>query len=273
MAELLSSRANPRVRAWKSLQSDARERRRRRRVLLEGVHLVATYVERVGAPRELILSNTALANAEIATLAKRVGLQPVIVSRAVFAAFANTENPVGIAAEIDLPPDGDPDLSGSRHCVLIEGVQDAGNLGAILRSAAAFGVDSVVIGPGSADPWSPKVLRAAMGGHFHLRLGEATDLAQALTGFTGLKVCTVPRDGEILAGVDLTGPVAWIFGSEGGGITASLQSQANVAARIPMPGGTESVNVAAAAAICFYERSRQLAHLDPNQLNTSAVRS
>jgi TrmH family RNA methyltransferase len=264
MTEILSSRANPRVRAWKSLQSDARERRRRRRVLLEGAHLVATYLERVGAPRELILSNTALANAEIATLAQRVGLPPVIVSRAVFAAFANTENPVGIAAEIDLPG-GDPDPPESRHCVLIEGVQDAGNLGAILRCAAAFGVDSVVIGPGSADPWSPKVLRAAMGGHFFLRIAEATNLAPKMSEFSGLKVCTVPQGGESLARLDLTGAVAWVFGSEGGGISAPLQELADVCARIPMPGGTESLNVAAAAAICLYERSRQL--------NASADRS
>ena len=264
MAEVLRSRANPRVRAWKSLQSDARERRRRRRLLLEGVHLVAAYVERVGAPRELILSNTALANAEIATLAKRVGLQPVIVSRAVFAAFANTENPVGIAAEIDLPA-GAPDLAESRHCVLIEGVQDAGNLGAIVRSAAAFGVDSVVIGPGSADPWSPKVLRAAMGGHFFLRIAEVTDLAPKMSEFPGLKVCTVPEGGESLGQLDLSGPVAWMFGSEGGGICAPLRELADVRAQIRMPGGTESLNVAAAAAICFYERSRQL--------NTSAARS
>jgi TrmH family RNA methyltransferase len=272
MAEILSSRANPRVRAWKSLQSDARERRRRRRVLLEGVHLVTTYIERVGAPRELIVSNTALANTEIATLAKRVGLQPVIVSRAVFAAFANTENPAGIAAEVDLPG-GDPDLSGSRHCVLIEGVQDAGNLGAILRSAAAFGVDSVVIGSGSADPWSPKVLRAAMGGHFFLRIAEVSNLAPKMSEFSGLKVCTVPQGGKSLAQLDLTGPVAWIFGSEGGGISASLQESADVHVQIPMPGGTESLNVAAAAAICFYERSRQLARVEREQIDMPVVRS
>ena len=260
----IASRDNPRVRVWKKLQTDARERRSRRRVLLEGVHLITTYLDRVGAPRELIVSQPALANHEVAALSRRLRRAPVVVSDAVFAAFANTENPVGIAAEIDLP-DGDPDLSGSRHCVLIEGVQDAGNLGAILRSAAAFGIDSVVIGPGSADPWSPKVLRAAMGGHFFLRIAEVINLAPKTSEFSGLKVCTVPQGGESLAQLDLTGPVAWILGSEGGGISASLQLSADVRAQIPMPGGTESLNVAAAAAICFYERSRQL--------NTSAVRS
>jgi TrmH family RNA methyltransferase len=263
MAEMLSSRNNPRVRGWTKLQTDARERRGRRCVLLEGVHLVTTYLDRVGAPRELIVSQAALANSEIAALAGRVTRTPIIVSNAVFAAIADTEHPVGVAAEIDLP-DGGPDLSHSTHCVLIEGVQDGGNLGAILRSAAAFGVDSIVVGPRSADAWSPKVLRAAMGGHFSLRIAEAKDLAQAMSGFTGLKVCTVPRGGKSIATLDLTGRVAWIFGSEGAGVSASLAAQADALAGIEMAGETESLNVAAAAAICFYERTRQL--------GTSAVR-
>lgn len=272
MPEVLSSRANPKVRAWKNLQRDARERHRERRALLEGVHVITTYLDRVGAPRELIVSQEALANAEISALAGRIARRPIVVSNAVFAAFADTETPVGVAAEIDLP-DGNADLSHSSHCVLIEAVQDAGNLGAILRSAAAFGVDSVVVGPGSADPWSPKVLRAASGGHFFMRVAEAKDLAQAMSGFTGLKVCTVPRSGKTLSRVDLAVPVAWIFGSEGAGVTAPLRARADVRAYIPMRGGTESLNVAAAAAICFYERTRQLALVERRQLNTPAVRS
>lgn len=257
MAGILSARSNPRVRAWKNLQTDTRERRRRRRTLLEGVHLVGTYLQRVGQPRELILSQAALADAGISALVAKSGRRPVIVSNAVFAGFTDTRSPSGIAAEIDLPAD-DPDLSKSAHCVLIEGVQDAGNLGAMLRSAAAFGVDNAIVGPGSADPWSPKVLRAAMGGHFFLRIAQVEDLAHAVSGFSGLKACTVPRGGESLSGLDLARPVAWIFGSEGGGVSASLQAIADVRVLISMPGGTESINVAAAAAICFYERSRQL---------------
>ena len=256
MAQTLRSRDNPRVRAWKKLQRDAHDRRSRRRALLEGVHLVATYIERVGAPRELIVSDAARANAEIAALAARTARPPLVVSEAVFAAFAGTEHPVGVAAEIDLP-DGIADLSRSTHCVLIEGVQDSGNLGAIMRSAAAFGVDSVVVGPGCADAWSPKVLRAAMGGHFFMCVAEVKDLMQVISGFAGLKVCAVPRGGSRLGSIGLAGPVAWIFGSEGAGVSAQLRAQADALACIPMPGGTESLNVAAAAAICFYERARQ----------------
>ena len=256
MPQTLRSRDNPRVRAWRELQSDPRERRSRGRALLEGVHLVATYIERIGAPRELIVSDAALGNAEVAALAARTARPPVIVSETVFAAFACTQHPVGVAAEIDLP-DATADLSGATHCVLIEGMQDSGNLGAILRSAAAFGVERVVIGPSCADAWSPKVLRAAMGGHFFLRVSQANDLTPVMSGFAGLRLCTVPHGGSRLGSLDLSGPVAWIFGSEGGGVSAPLAAQADALACIPMPGGTESLNVAAAAAICFYERARQ----------------
>lgn len=253
----IASRDNSRVRAWRKLQTDARARRSERRTLIEGIHLVRTYLERVGAPRELIVTPESRANAEIAAIIDRVARSPIVVSNPVFAAFADTETPVGLAAEIDLPAEH-ADLSASVHCVLVEGVQDAGNLGALLRSAAAFGVDSVLVGPGSADPWSPKVLRSAMGGHFFLRIAHTKDLAREVSGFTGLKLCTVPRGGEVLARLDLTGPVAWIFGSEGGGVSAPLAATADVLARISMTGGTESLNVATAAAICFYERARQL---------------
>ncbi|MBI3371169.1 MAG: RNA methyltransferase [Betaproteobacteria bacterium] len=253
----ITSRDNARVRAWRKLQTDARARRSERRTLLEGIHLVRAYVDRVGAPREMIVTPESLANAEIAAIIERVARRPIVVSKPVFAALADAASPVGVAAEIDLPVEH-PDLSASVHCVLVEGVQDAGNLGAVLRSAAAFGVDSVVVGPGSADAWSPKVLRAAMGGHFFLRIAQTKNLAQAISGFTGLKLCTVPRGGEALAKLDLTGPVAWILGSEGGGVSAPLAAKADALARIAMTEGTESLNVAAAAAICFYERSRKL---------------
>lgn len=257
MAQPLSSRDNPRVRAWKKLQTGARARRSERRALLEGIHLVRAYIDRVGAPRELIVTAESVDNAEIAAIIERVARPPIVVSNPVFAAFAGTGTPVGLAAEIDLPVEH-ADLSASVHCVLVEGVQDAGNLGAVLRNAAAFGVDSVVVGPGCADPWSPKVLRAAMGGHFFLRIAHTKDLTQAISGFTGLRLCTVPRGGDTLAALDLTGPVAWIFGAEGRGVSAPLAATAHALVRIAMTEGTESLNVAAAAAICFYERARQL---------------
>ena len=151
--------------------------------------------------------------------------------------------------------------------MLLDGIQDAGNVGAILRSAAAFGLRHVVLGRGCADPWSPKALRAAMGAHFALQIAAAADLVAALQRFGGRAACTVPRGGTPLAQADLGGRMAWLFGAEGQGVSEGLARHAALRITIPMARGTESLNVAAAAAICFYEQARQSA------LSTSGARS
>jgi TrmH family RNA methyltransferase len=102
------------------------------------------------------------------------------------------------------------------------------------------------------------VLRAAMGGHFALRLVETPDLAAALKQFRGTLVCAVARGGAAPSELDLAGPVGWILGAEGQGVSPAAAAQAGVQASIALAAGTESLNVAAAAAILFYERARQL---------------
>jgi TrmH family RNA methyltransferase len=116
-----------------------------------------------------------------------------------------------------------------------------------------------VLGAGCADPWSPKVLRAGMGAHFSMALEEGAELASAIDRFAGRLCCTVPRGGVALAQADLAGRVGWLFGAEGQGVSAALAAKATLQVTIPMPGAAESLNVAAAAAICFYELSRRAA--------------
>jgi TrmH family RNA methyltransferase len=134
--------------------------------------------------------------------------------------------------------------------VLLEGVQDPGNVGAIIRTAAAFGAGTVVLDRQCADPWSPKVLRAGQGGHFAVGIRQADDLLAALGGRR--LICTVVRDGRPLREADLSGSIAWAFGSEGAGLSVTMVAKAAERVTIPMAGG-ESLNVAAAAAICLYE--------------------
>ena len=143
--------------------------------------------------------------------------------------------PTGILALIDIPhPPPQGRLEGS--CVLLDAIQDAGNLGSILRSAAAAGVQDVLLGAGCAQVWSPRVLRAAMGAHFVLRVHEHGWLPNA------------------------RGPVAWLFGNEGAGLPSELAALATDSVCIPMPGEAESLNVAAAAAVCLFEEVRQKRH-------------
>jgi TrmH family RNA methyltransferase len=252
----LRSRDNPRVRRWHALAHDARARRRERRALLEGPHLVAAYLDSGARPLAILVGASGEADAEITALVRRAGLEPVRVPDALLGWIGEARSPSGLAAEIEIPDAAPADEAG--HAVFLDGIQDAGNVGAILRSAAAFGADTAVLGPGCADAWSPKVLRAAMGGHFGLRVAEVADLGGALARFRGKLVCAVPRGGAEPSAVDLGGPLGWILGAEGQGVSPAAAAHAAVRITIRLESGTESLNVAAAAAVLLYERSRQL---------------
>lgn len=255
---VLRSPDNARVRRWRKLAGDARARRSEARAIIEGAHMVAACLDAGVAPVALLVSEAALEQREILVLSRRAGGAPVILSQAVFRTVADAETPTGIAAEIRLPAARQA-LEAAPGCVFLEGIQDAGNVGAILRSAAAFDLRHAVLGRGCADPWSPKALRAGMGAHFALQISAVADLAAELERFGGRVACTVPRGGTPLAEADLGGRVGWIFGAEGQGVSGALASRATLHISIPMARGTESLNVAAAAAICFYEQARQAA--------------
>jgi TrmH family RNA methyltransferase len=255
---VIRSRDNARVRRWRDLARDARRRRGERRALIEGVHLLAEYLGRGGRPLAVLASEAARERGEVAALIRRAGTAPVVLADSVFRAVVDVESPTGIAAEIAIE-EGPPGLGDSALCVFLEGIQDAGNVGAILRSAAAFGASDAVLSPGCADAWSPKVLRAAMGGHFRLRITQDAELARAIEAFGGNTVCAVPRGGTALHRADLSGRIGWVFGAEGAGISAALAARVPLHLTIPMPGGAESLNVGAAAAICLYETFRRRA--------------
>jgi RNA methyltransferase, TrmH family len=254
---VLRSKDNARVRRWHALGHDGRARRTQHCALLEGPHLLAAYLDAGARPLSVIVSESGLRNPEIAALVQRAGPTPVTLTDGLFRWIADAATPAGLAAEIALVPAA-ASLAEARHALFLDGLQDAGNVGTLLRSAAAFGADTAVLGTGCADPWSPKVLRAAMGGHFALRIVEVPSLVGAMAEFRGTLVCAVPAGGEAPAAVDLTGRLGWIFGAEGQGVSPAAASRASYRISIPLAPGAESLNVAAAAAILFYERARQL---------------
>jgi len=254
---VIRSRGNLRVKALVRLAGDPRERRERGSALIEGVHLVETFLAQGGLPASLIVSEPALARGEVAALVQRSGISPLVLAEDLFKRISDADSPSGIAAEIAIP-DAKVDPEASSGCVFLDGVQDAGNVGAILRTAAAFGIQDVLVGRGCADPWSSKALRAGMGGHFFLRISSSADLAGDVRRFGGISICTVAHEGPAIESIDLTGRVAWIFGNEGAGVSAAVAAVATHRATIATPGRMESLNVAASAAVCLYERQRQL---------------
>jgi TrmH family RNA methyltransferase len=254
---LIRSRDNPRFKALRELATSTRERRKAGLALLDGMHLISAYRTSGGVPEQLILSESAAASAEAARLAAGAsGLGVLVLADSLFNDLAQVVTPTGIIALIRTPKPG-PLPAMIERCVMLENIQDAGNLGSILRSTAAAGIRTVLLSQGCAFAWSPKVLRAGMGAHFSLDIFDNADLAATVHRLPGPLICASGHAGKSLYQADLRGPLAWVFGNEGSGVSAELSAAAAEQVRIPMPGKTESLNVAAAAAICLFEQVRQ----------------
>jgi TrmH family RNA methyltransferase len=252
----ITSRENP---AWKTLVRlchSSRDRRKLGKCVLEGAHAVAAYLERHGPPEMLIVSDAAADDAEIRALAGRVGSGDAVMAPArLFAELAQTATPAGLLAIVPMPQPRSP-VPGAFNLIL-DSIQDPGNLGTMLRSAAAAGVTHAFMSPDCAFAWSPKVLRAAQGAHFYLEIVEGADLPALVRNFTGIRIAAAPRGRIALYDADLRGPAMILIGNEGAGLRPELLEAATAVVTIPMPGGFESLNAASAAAICLYEKVRQ----------------
>jgi TrmH family RNA methyltransferase len=249
----VSSRDNPLLLRLRKLARHPGEYRKLGQVLLEGEHLCAAWLARGRPPALHVLVAASAwqagAHAELAEAAEAT----VVVADAVLADLSTLETPPKIFFVVPLPPM--PAIEADAPSVVLDRVQDAGNVGSILRSAAAFGFAQVIALEGTASLWSPKVLRAGMGAHFALALLE-NRRADELATLTAPLLGTSSHAEASLADAELAGPCAWVFGNEGAGASAAVQARCAQILRIPQPGGEESLNVAAAAAICLYASRR-----------------
>ncbi len=254
----IASRDNPHFKSLKKICLSGRERRKSRLTLLDGMHLIESYAQSCGSLEELIVSESGAQRREIAAYLEHGKIEnPVtILSDVLYAELASVETPSGIMALVQQPR-AVHGLDQEADAVLLDGVQDPGNVGSILRSAAAAGFRQILLSADCAHAWSPKTLRAAMGAHFQLDIHETSDLPAFLGGYRGRGVVTALQASTPIYSANLKGPLAWVFGSEGMGVSEAVASAAKLQVRIPMPGGSESLNVAAAAAICLFETVRQ----------------
>ena len=261
MLNAIASRENPAFIAWKKLAQSGRERKKRQQALLEGAHLVESWHTAHGMPACLIASEKGRQRAEIAgwlAAGERHGARCVVLSDALFVELSNTETPGGLMAVVNLPPAPEAPVT-NIDTLLLDGVQDPGNLGSLLRTAAAAGFSQALLSADCASPFSPKTLRAGQGAQFQLRLHEAADLAAFLSAFEGISFAATLRDAESIYAVDLRQvPAAWVFGAEGAGVRPLALAAARQRVCIPMPGAqsVESLNVGHAAAICLFETLR-----------------
>jgi TrmH family RNA methyltransferase len=254
----ITSRQNPRLKEAARLIASARDRRKAGKCVLEGEHPVAVYCERNGAPESLIVTEDALIRPAVRALAQRHAELTMVVTAKLLSELAVLPADVGVLAVVPVPRPAS--AAPADFCLLLDDVQDPGNVGSMLRTAAAAGVAQVLLSKDCAFAWSPKVLRAGQGAHFHIQIYENADLpawAAAYRASGGKIVATVASGGGSLYEARLAGRVAIAIGNEGAGLSPALVAQATQRVTIPMPGGVESLNAAAAAAVCLFECVRQ----------------
>ncbi|MEY4016567.1 MAG: RNA methyltransferase [Betaproteobacteria bacterium] len=254
---LITSRDNPLVKELRRLSQDSTAYRKTGRVWLEGDHLCRALLKRGLVPEQAIFAQSALENAT--TQLTQAAPRNTVLPDALFSEISGLESASKMGFVWTIPSSTETHSTSSIQqgvpTVFLDRIQDAGNVGSILRSASAFGFKQVLARKGTAALWSPKVLRAAMGAHFGLHLVEGVEPEQLADLRIGW-LSTSSHQGLFLHALGaknpLPNPCGWIFGHEGQGVSHEVAQLASTTVQIAQPGGEESLNVASAAAICMH---------------------
>lgn len=255
MSEIIAGRSNPRVKHVRRLQTDRRFRYEERAFVAEGARWLTELVRAQTAPLQLFHTPEWAAQDDHAALLGRLPVQPTAVEASVMAAMSDTETAPGVLAVVAMPSLPLPPRP--TLLLLLDGVSNPGNLGTILRTAAAAGVEGVLLGPGCVDPFNPKVVRGSMGALLRLPLlqGEWEELAVYVRGLA-VRLAS-PEGGAPYTAVDWRRPSALLVGGEARGAGPAAERLAAERVTIPMQDTTESLNAAVAAGIILFEAARQ----------------
>lgn len=254
---LISSRDNPLFKRLKKLADSARARREAQMSVLDGDHLLTAYLDAGGVPSTLVRALSCPAE-RMATLAARCPqTKCVVLSDALLAELTPVATPTGVLAEVAwLTPSA---LPTTPLVIVLDDIQDPGNLGAMLRTGAAAGATLAVLSRGCHDAWSPKALRGGQGAQFVLPMLLNVDVAEWLVQFGGLSLALALDATRTLYDCELTHPLAVVVGNEGAGLSPTVRAATREAVGIPMAGRVESLNAAAALAVAVFEAARQRA--------------
>jgi RNA methyltransferase, TrmH family len=254
----VTSDANPAFRRWLRIATTPRAVRAGGQTLAEGVHLAQTALAAGTAVDAIVLRRGRLAP-PVQTLSNRfaAAIPRFELAAELYERIAGVEHGAGLLLALPVPS---PRLPRRAPGVLVylDGVQDPGNVGAIIRTAAAAGVTDVIGSTGTASLWAPKVLRAAMGAHFRIGLHEHVAPEQLPEMLDGEWIAAVAHDAASLWDFDAAPrALGWIFGAEGSGASPAALAVSRWQLRIPTSSAVESLNVAAAAAICLFAGQRR----------------
>lgn len=253
----ITSAANPSYRAWLKLALQPRQARIQQRTIAEGEHLVEALLAAGHRLECALVRAGAASRTRAALLAQLAAARVPMVELAgpLYDRLGLVEHGIGVAVVLALPPQASTPLAGDA--LYLDGVQDPGNAGALLRVAAGAGVRHVLASPAAAALWAPKVMRAAQGAHLQLDLREQA-------GVESLRASPLHWIGTGAAAAQSLwqahwpdAPVGWVIGAEGGGASPEALAACAQQLHIPLAPGVESLNVAAAAAVCLFERARR----------------
>ena len=257
--EVISSRQNTLVKQLKKLVDSKRARAESGQLVAEGAHLLEIQLSAGIVPELIVIAERCLHNPEVISLSQQSpASRLVVLSNAVFDQIAPTDAPSGLLTVSEMVhPEKGPSIS--VDTLVLDRVQDPGNVGSLIRTAVAAGVRQIVLSAGCADPWSPRCLRAGQGAQWLGQIYAEVAIDDFVATYSGAIAATVLEGGASLYDQKLSQATAWLFGNEGQGVDAKLVEMATHRITIPMPGGMESLNVNAAAAVCLFEQVRQRA--------------
>lgn len=254
----ITSRDNPIFKYQKKLAENARERRAEGKTLLDGVHLIESYCAAFGEP-ELVIIPEGKSSLEATQLMQHLEhVSTIMFPTLMFAELTPVASSTGILAIVKTPNIAPPEIV--KFALVLEDIQDPGNLGSMLRTALGAGVEAVYLSKSCTDAWSPKALRGGQGAQFYVPIIEGVDIVSTIQSFAGNTYATAMA-GESLYVQDLTLPAAFVIGNEGAGLSNKAMQAASHQISIPMNKNLESLNAAAAAAVCLFERARQIAQI------------
>ncbi|WP_182407083.1 RNA methyltransferase [Psychrobacter sp. GP33] len=254
--ELITSDKNQTVKLAKALLTQARQRKKWGQTILEGVHLIDAALRSDYPFVQILLAESAHTHAEVRQVLTRLPTYTPILtlSDALYASIRSLGTGIDIMAIVTTPAPTLPPIN--DDCLILNDVQDSGNVGTLLRTAAAIGINNILCTTGTAQAWSPKTLRAGMGAQFALNIYEGLSSADILEQVKVPLFATSSHTDTVIYEHNLEAPLAWIMGHEGQGVCAELMQCATPIA-LPQPNGQESLNVAIAGALCLYETLRQ----------------
>ncbi|WP_180126443.1 MULTISPECIES: RNA methyltransferase [unclassified Acinetobacter] len=251
----LESKDNPKIKHLRGLIEQNAYRKKQGQTVLEGTHLVLSWLDSKRPIKSIFTTEQAINHADFDRIAEQYQGAVFILSESLYKDISTLGTSIACLAIVDLPSSSEA-LNYSEDTLILDNIQDPGNVGTLLRSAAAAGIEQVVCTKGSASLWSPRVLRAGMGAHFSLNTFENIALEDILTKFKIPVYATSSHQSENLYSKNLRKQCVWILGNEGQGVSEYALQHAEAVA-IPQPGGQESLNVAIAGSICFFEMVRQ----------------